>query len=108
MRLFSTYLNSCVSGFQSGTGIFRTFVPGGRKFRRQTCTAKLPSSQIYRDFSNSNQLTVEKDVHFEKIAYRKSGEPSIDLQRRRGRELWMAHMVRHVGSEAPVVRAVLE
>lgn len=40
-----THLNSLVSGFASGTGILRTFVPGGRKLRRAMCTEKLPSSQ---------------------------------------------------------------
>lgn len=42
-----TYLNNCVNGFQSGTGILRTCVPGGRKLRNAICVARLPHSQIY-------------------------------------------------------------
>lgn len=40
------YLNKLVNGFQSGTGIFRTRVPAGRRLRSAMCVDKLPNSQI--------------------------------------------------------------
>lgn len=49
MRSFflNSYLNNCVKGFQSGTGILRTRVPGGRRLRRAICVDKFPNSQSY-------------------------------------------------------------
>lgn len=39
------HLNNAVNGFESGTGIFRTRVPAGRKLRSAMCVERFPNSQ---------------------------------------------------------------
>lgn len=43
---WKAYLNSLLSGFESGCGILRTLVPGGRRLRKLMWIARLPNSQI--------------------------------------------------------------
>lgn len=106
-----TYLNKFVKGFESGTGILRTRVPGGRKFRRAMCVDKLPSSQICNgNNSKRNHLLKKKlfDWSYFIWIYRKSSQSDVRLKRRWCCIQRMANMVSDVSSESPIICAILE
>lgn len=83
-----THLNSCVSGFESGTGIFRTRVPGGRRFRNAICVDKLPNSHSWKfNKMRCDYIYAARPKQTVKLnTYRKSAQPNVQLERRWWRE----------------------
>lgn len=102
-----TYLNSNVNGLESGFGMRRTFVPGGRKFLRLMCIEKLPNSPIWKD-NQGNQVETIGNKRLFIYTYNESAQSDVEHDATGWREFGMVHVVRNVGSEEPIVGTVLE